>query len=100
MKTNNYIAIEQLCEYYDVPVTFINTLNDFNFIEIATIEKINYVKKNQIGTIEKIMRLHFDLDINMEGIDAIQNLLKKVESLNFDILELRNRLNRYEDFKT
>ena len=25
------------------------------------------------------MRLHFDLDINMEGIDAIQNLLKKVE---------------------
>ena len=43
MKTNNYIAIEQLCEYYDVPVTFINTLNDFNFIEIATIKNINYV---------------------------------------------------------
>ena len=98
MKTSNYIAIEQLCKYYNVPITFINTLNDFDFIEIATIEKINYVEKNQIGTIEKIMRLHFDLDINMEGIDAIQNLLKKVESLNSDILELRNRLNRYEDF--
>ena len=47
MKTSNYIAIEQLCKYYNVPITFINTLNDFDFIEIATIEKINYVEKNR-----------------------------------------------------
>ena len=43
------------------------------------------------------MRLHFDLDINLEGVDAIYNLLKQVESLKEEITALHNRLRFYED---
>ena len=43
-----------------------------------------------------MMRLHYELDINFEGMDAIFNLLKKVESLNESIVELHNRLKRFE----
>ena len=44
------------------------------------------------------MRLHYDLDINIEGIDAIYNLLKQVEELQSQIITLRNKLNFYENF--
>ena len=44
------------------------------------------------------MSLHYDLDINLEGIDAIYNLIKKIESLNEHILELRNKLKRFNSY--
>lgn len=44
------------------------------------------------------MRLHYDLEINIEGIDAIYNLLEQVNSLRKEITTLNNRLRLYEDF--
>ncbi|HMQ44948.1 MAG TPA: chaperone modulator CbpM [Mariniflexile sp.] len=42
-------------------------------------------------------RLHFELDINLEGLDAIHHLLKQVETLQQDIVTLHNKLQRYEE---
>jgi hypothetical protein len=42
------------------------------------------------------MRLHYDLDINLEGIEAITCLLDRVRSMQEEIRELRNRLGVYE----
>jgi hypothetical protein len=42
------------------------------------------------------MRLHYDLDINLEGIEAITSLLNRVKSMQEEIRELRNRLEGYE----
>jgi hypothetical protein len=44
-----------------------------------------------------MMRLHYDLEINLEGIDAIYNLLKQVEDLQNQVVTLRNKLNIYEN---
>jgi hypothetical protein len=41
--------------------------------------------------------LHYELHINIEGIDAIYNLLKQVELLQLEIRTLKNKLNSYED---
>ncbi len=66
-------------------------------IEIVTIQETQCIHKVQIKDIEKLMRLHFELDINLEGIDAVYNLLKQVESLQEEIIELTNKLKFYED---
>jgi len=96
METNEYISIQQFCTHYNIPVSFISSLHDIELIKITTIQRTKCIDKSQIIDIEKMMRLHFELDINIEGIDAIHNLLKQVETLNKEINELNNKLNFYE----
>jgi hypothetical protein len=81
-----------------VPVRFITALQEYELIEITITDNQDYLKTNQLNAIEKMIRLHYDLDINFEGIDAIYNLLKQVEQLQDEVRILKNRLNAYEDF--
>jgi hypothetical protein len=96
MDTTQFISIQQFCSHYNVPISFIDALQEYELVEITITESENYIKTNQLNDVEKIMRLHYDLDINLEGIDAIYNLLKQVEDLQNEIMKLRNKLNFYQ----
>ncbi|SDH31928.1 chaperone modulator CbpM [Winogradskyella thalassocola] len=96
METTQLISISQFCTHYNVPVSFINTLHEYELVEITITDHKNFIKTNQLNDVEKMMRLHYDLDINIEGIDAIYNLLKQVETLQSEITALRNKLDFYE----
>ncbi|MBJ6367490.1 chaperone modulator CbpM [Snuella sedimenti] len=97
MDTQNLISIQQFCTHYNVPKTFINALKDYDLIEIIIIKEEHYIHLTQINEVEKMMRLHYDLDINFAGIDAIYNLLKQVDALKQEINTLHNKLRFYED---
>ncbi len=96
MKTKNLITIQKICTHYKVPESFIDSLYEFELIEIVKEDDKRCVGTSQIKTIEKLMRLHYDLDINLEGIHAIYNLLNQVESLQEQVNYLKNRLDFYE----
>jgi hypothetical protein len=98
METTKLISITQFCANYNVPVTFINALQEYELVEITISENENYLQTNQLNDVEKMMRLHYDLNINFEGIDAIYNLLKQVEALQTEVTTLQNKLNFYKDF--
>jgi hypothetical protein len=98
METRNLISVQLICKRYNVPVSFINTLQDYQLIEIIVENDEFFIRTKHIKEVEKIMRLHYDLDINLEGVDAIYNLLKQVDSLKQEITTLHNRLRFYEDF--
>lgn len=97
MDTTNLISIQQFCKHYKVPLAFIDALQEYELIEIVIANNENYLKITQLNEIEKMMRLHYDLDINLEGIDAIYHLLKQVENMQNEIRSLHNRLRFYED---
>lgn len=99
METKEFISINQLCSTYQVEVTFFNELNEIGLIEITTIEQTPCLHQNLLSDIEKMIRMHRDLEINIEGIDVVVNLLKKVDSLQQNLIELQNRLNIYENNK-
>ncbi len=48
--------------------------------------------KEVIPLIQKIMRLHYDLEINFAGIGLVLELLKKIEELEARIRELKNMI--------
>ena len=47
--------------------------------------------------IEKMIRMHQELDVNIEGIDVVFNLLQKIDSLQKELANVRNRLRLYEN---
>jgi len=97
MEVTDLISITTFCTHYNVPSSFINDLQDYELIEIVVSENVDYIKTTQINEVEKMMRLHYDLNINLEGLDAVYNLLKRVENLQSEITSLHNKLRIYED---
>src|SRR4051812_23590414 len=97
METNEMILAEQLCSSYKVDYSFINELQQFGLLEVTTAETTNYIPHNELPKFEQILRLHYDLNINMEGIDAITNLLATIRNMQSEIAALRNRLKLYEE---
>ncbi|MEH6537201.1 MAG: chaperone modulator CbpM [Psychroserpens sp.] len=98
MDTTHLISIQQFCTHYDVPESFITALHDYELVEITMTDKEDYLKINQLNDVEKMMRLHYELDINLEGIDVIYNLLKQLEHLQFEIRTLKNKLNAFDEY--
>lgn len=96
MNVEDLISVELFCRRYNVPDSFINILHEYQLIEVIVKHGDFYIHIKQIRKIEKLMRLHYDLNINLEGVDAIHNLLKQVEDLKQEIKFLQNKLNRYE----
>jgi len=97
MDPKEYILITEFCECHHIQYSFINSLNEFGLLEIKVIEENEYIDPEQLRELEKMMRLHYELDINMQGIDAIKHLLDRVSELQDEIRILRNRLKRYEE---
>ncbi|GAA4810163.1 chaperone modulator CbpM [Litoribaculum gwangyangense] len=98
MEKTDLIPIQLVCKHYKIPVAFINSLHEFQLVELTLENDDFFIHKNHLKKVEKIARLHYDLDINMEGIDAINNLLKQINALKLEIRNLHNRLRVYEDF--
>ena len=77
-------------------ISFINGLGEIGLIQITIIEQKNYVHQDEIRNIEKMIRMHHDLDVNIEGIDAVFNLLQKIDALQEELKVVKNRLKIYE----
>lgn len=96
METQELIIVEVFCEECQIETSLIWELEEFGLIQTIQQNETHYIHKNQIVTVEKIIRLHTDLNINKEGIEVILDLLEKVNQLNSDIKTLNDRLSLYE----
>lgn len=92
MENEQLILVEEFCTHYNIEFSFIHLLTEFGMVEITTIEEKQYVPKEKITDLEKMIRLHYELNINMEGIDAISHLLQKVHALQKELSALKNKL--------
>jgi hypothetical protein len=97
MNKEKLIPIEQLCLNYEVEMSFFYELHDIDLIEIQTIEESDFIHEDKLLVLEKVMRMQKDLNINIEGVDAVMNLLDKINDLQNELDELKNRLRLYED---
>lgn len=97
METEHLVAVQEFCQHHEIEFSFINSLNDYGLIEITTVEETQYIYREQMKDIEKMVRLHHELDINMEGIGAITHLLQRIGALQEEVKTLKNRLSLYEN---
>lgn len=96
MQKEELVPVNEFCVSHKLEVSFIYTLQQYGLVDITTIEETVYLPINQLEQAEQIARLHNELGINIEGIDAIRHLLERVQEMQQEIRVLRNRLNLYE----
>ena len=99
MESEDMIVLDEFCTSHQVEVSFVRTLEEHGLIETIIVNETLYIQENELSKLEQILRLHQELNINSEGVDAIINLLKRIEKMQNEITILRNKLNFYEEDK-
>jgi hypothetical protein len=96
IQADNLIALDVFCANHNIEISFISSLQQTGMIEITTIKETEYIDAEQLQQLEKFVRFYYELDINLEGIETVTYLLERINSLQDEIIALKNRLSLYE----
>ncbi len=96
MSKQELYPVIDLCKHYEAEISFIHELQSSGMVEITKIEEKEYVNDEMLSKVEHFMRLHYELSINFEGLEAIGHLLGRMEKLQQELQETKNRLLMYE----
>lgn len=96
MQTDYLIGIDKFCANHNIEISFISSLQESGLIEIQTIKESGFIEPAQLSQLEKIVRLYYELEINLEGIETINYLLQQLNNMQDENIALRNRLRLYE----
>lgn len=98
MDKRPFISTQMLCLHYNIEVSFVEDLYKMGLIQIEIVDQNKCIHQDQISDLEKIVRLHQELDLNIEGIDVVLNLLEKERELRNEIQALKSKLMLYESY--
>lgn len=90
------IIVSDYCRESHIEQSFIVLLWKEGLIDIKQEQGRDYLFVSQLRDLERYSRMYYDLSINIEGIDAIRNLLDRMEIMRSEINRLRGRLKRFE----
>ncbi|MBP6575400.1 MAG: MerR family transcriptional regulator [Flavobacteriales bacterium] len=96
MSTEQLIAVEVFATHQGVEATFVHALHERGLVHITVVQEQHFLEPEQLARIEQLARLHYDLDINLEGLEAISHLLDRMDTVQQDLRMLRERLRLYE----
>ncbi len=96
MQVDNLVVLSDFCASHNIEISFINSLHQNGLVELVTVRKVCFISVEQLNHLERIVRLHYDMDINLEGIETITHLLQQIQSLHSENIALRNKLRLYE----
>lgn len=92
----NLITIKEYSVTYNIEPEFLISLEDSGIVYFTLEGQEKYIAEEQLSELERYVHFHYDLNINIEGIDAIRHLLHKVNQMDNEIRQLRSRLNLHE----
>jgi len=99
MESAEMFVLDKFCSNHEVDISFVQSLEEYGLIETIIVNETLCIQGTELPKLEQIIRLQKELNINPEGVDAIMNLLKRIENIQNEITVLRNRLNFYEEDK-
>jgi hypothetical protein len=99
MKQEDLISVVEFCRIYSVETAFVRALQEAELIDIVAVSDDLYIRYDQLPLLERLTRFHYDLDINLEGIEVISRLLRRIDDMHGEIIALRNKVRRFERFE-
>ena len=89
---NELIIVTDYCDKCHIDPSFIDRLEDWDLIATQMEDGRRCLSFAQLPDVERYSRMYYDLDINMEGIDAIHHLLQRMDEMQQEIDRLRSML--------
>ena len=96
MEAKSLINVTEFCTYHYIDGSFIESLKEAGLLDIYVIEDVTFIDASQIPFAEKCIRFFYDLDINIAGIETISHLLNRINRMDTEIIELKNRLSFFD----
>lgn len=93
---NQLITVKAYCTYHHADPEFIDALEKGGLLNITVVDEERFIDYDQLTQLESYTRWYYDMDINVAGIDAINNLLLKVEQMQKEIQDLKQQLAVYQ----
>lgn len=95
MSKQKLIAVKEFCVHHNLSREFIIDLYNNELIELVTIKRTMYIPETGLQLLEKIIRMHHELEINIEGIQTILQLLSSIDKKEKELTSLKNQLSFY-----
>ncbi len=96
MAREKYILVSHYCKKAQIEDSFVQNLFEYGLVAYEEKENDLFIDEEDITEIERMFRLHNDLGINFEGLDAIKQMLKRMQKLESEMNSLQKRLRLYE----
>ncbi|MEN4759943.1 chaperone modulator CbpM [Chryseobacterium sp. C39-AII1] len=91
------ISREELVKIYNIEITFFDELVNSGLITIQTENEIRYLMYEDLPNFERFANWHYDLEINLPGLEVIHEMLKKMDDLRQRNRELMNKISAIGD---
>jgi len=93
---SNRLRYSECLKIYEVEESFIESLLDVGLIQVIDQDDDRFIAYDDLSNLEQFIRWHYEMDINVEGIDALHHMLQRVRSLQSEIEQLRHELQFYK----
>ncbi|EKY10491.1 MAG: chaperone modulator CbpM [Capnocytophaga ochracea] len=84
------ISREDIVRLYNIEITFFDDLESSGLIETEVIDNTTYLHYDQLSAFERFTNWHYDLEVNMAGLEIIHRLLQQIEELKGVRLEVKD----------
>ncbi len=92
----NRLQYSECLRIYEVEESFIESLHEVGLIRVIDQEEERFIEFDDLSDLEQFIRWHYEMDINVEGIDALRHVLQRVRALQSEISQLRHELQFYK----
>lgn len=86
------IIVKEIYRNSRIEPRFINLLEAEGLVRIEYIDGEQYIKESYLRDLNRFANLYYDLSINIEGIDVVNNLLKQMDSLKKELYILKKQV--------
>lgn len=87
-----YIKITEYCENEKIESSFVLELNREGILHIEKHEETDYIFQEDLPQLEMFARWHYELGVNLEGIDAMRHMLERIKKMQQQIQQLERKL--------
>ena len=92
MENEKLISLRNISSNYNIEISFIRSLSELGILNVITLEDDECIEVDCLADVERLMRMHYDLEINLAGIEAIWHLLQRIIDMQNELIRLKNRV--------
>lgn len=93
------ISIQEIIQVYQIDSHFLDELIASELLHPETEDSVQYIVFEELTHLERFTNWHYDLEINLPGIEVIHKLLNQMEELRNENKSLQQNINKFRNWE-